>query len=461
MRLPVATLLLAVLSAAGGVRAQVDLALALARAYAENPRLQAARAELRATDEGLPEARAGMRPQLTVRSAISLRQLDTAGGSRSLTTLDERITLSQTVWDGGLTPARIAGAGAGIERARAELRRLEQEVLLEAVAAYAAVVRDQQVLERALASEQRLATALAAARQRYRLGEASRTDVAQAEARWAAARAERRRALGRLEISGAAYRRVIGDPPGALASPDPPSGLPNRLDTALAAVDDHPTYLAALAAERAAGQEVRAARAGLRPRIELAGSYALTREAEADQGFRGEASVGAVLSWPLYQGGGEYARLRRSRQLERAARLRVREAERAVREEIVAAFEELASARESLASVELQRQAAELALDGMREELRAGTRTTVDVLDAERDLFAAERAVIEARYAVVVAGYRLLAAMGELEPERLGLPVGAYDPSAYTRAVREAWYSGEPPESAEEPEVLDESDGGG
>lgn len=436
--------------------AEVDLALALARTYAEHPRLVAARAELRATDERVPEARAGMRPHLTARSGVFARRLDSGSRSDSLLTLDENIALSQTIYDGGLTSARVAGAEAGVREGRAGLAQLAQEVLLEAVAAYAAVVRDQQILERALANERRLADALGGAKQRYRLGEASRTDVAQAEARWAAARALRRQAEGQLEISGAAYRRVIGDPPGTLRPPELPPGLPADLAVALAAVTRHPAYLAAVAAEAAAREEVRAARAALRPRVELAGSYGLTREAEAGEGFRGEASVGAVVTWPLYQGGGEYARIRRSRQLERAARLRLQDVERLLREEIVAAFEALAAAREALAAISVQRRAAELAVEGMREELRAGLRTTIDLLDAERDLFEAQRAEIEARYAEVVAGWRLLAAVGGLEPERLGLSVTAYDPAAYSRAVRDAWYGSEPPEAEASEPILDE-----
>jgi len=445
----------------GTGRCEVDLALALAKVYAENPKLLAARAELRGTDEGLPEARAGMRPQVVARSGMFLRQLDTGSASRSLVTLDENITLSQTLWDGGRTAARVAGAEAAVGAGRAGLDRLTQEVLLEAVEAFAAVVRDQQILERALAIEQRLQTELAGARQRYRLGEASRTDVAQAEARWAAARAERRRAEGRLETSGAAYRRVIGDPPGTLVPPEPPPGLPASLEVALATIGGHPARLASVEEERRAAAEVRAARAELRPRVEFAGSYGLTREAEAGEGFRGEASVGAVLTWPLYRGGAEYARLRRQLQLEHAARMRSIETERVLREEIVAAFEALRSAREAFEAIGMQVRAAALAVEGMRSELQAGTRTTTDLLDAERELFEAERDAIEARYAEVVAGYRLLAAMGRLQPEDLGLAVERYDPAVYTRAVRDAWTGGEPPDAGGSAPLLDGTGGEG
>lgn len=442
-------------------RCEVDLALALAKVYAEHPQLLAARAELRGTDEALVEARAGTRPKLVARSGTFLRQLDTGSKAQSLITLDESIALSQTLWDGGRTAAKLAGSEAAIEAGRASLEQLTQEVLLEAVQAFAAVVRDQQILERALAIEQRLQTELAAARQRYRLGEASRTDVAQAEARWAAARAERRRAEGQLEISGAAYRRVIGDPPGSLKPPEPPPGLPETLDVALATLTAHPAYLAAREAERRAAADVDAARAELRPRLEFAGSYGLTREAEAGEGFRAEASVGAVLTWPLYQGGAEYARLRRGHQLQRAARLRLLETERRLREEVVAAFEALRSAREALEAIAVQERAAALAVDGLRRELQAGTRTTTDLLDAEEELFEAERAAIQARFAEVVAGYRLLAAMGQLQPERLGLRVERYDPTLYTRAVRDAWLGGAPPEVETPAPVLDESGGKG
>ncbi len=439
---PIAVLL-ALLPATAG--AEVPLELALAKTYLENPRLQAARARLRAVDEGLPIARAGKRPRLEARSRASLRRLDRREGGDTLQTLRQSLTLEQPVYDGGETRARIAGAEYAVRAERARLQAIEQEILLEAIAAYTAVVRDQAVLELALANERRLQEYLLAVKDRYRFGQVTRTDVAQAETRYAAAVAEREDAAGRLRASGAGYRRVIGDPPGTLVMPGPPPGLPADLAAALEAVESHPEVLAARMDLERAEQGVSEARALLYPRLALSAELAYANDPDLDSGHQSEAAIGALLTIPLYQGGGARARIRQSRQQATASRFALEDARRRVRETITAAFEALETARARVESLATRLAAAELALAGVREEARSGARTVLDVLDAEQELFEAQTARVDAERALVLAGYRLLAGIGRLTARDLDLEVTVYDEEAYYREVRGAWFGTEPP----------------
>ncbi len=426
-------------------RAEVTLDQALAKTYLENPRLRAARARLRGVDEGVPIARAGGRPRLEARSAASLRRLDRREGSETLQTLRQSLTLEQRLYDGGETAARIAGAEYEVRAERARLEALEQEILLEAVAAFTAVVRDQAVLDLALANERRLHRYLLAVKDRYRFGQVTRTDVAQAETRYAAAVAERQRAAGRLRASGASYRRVIGDPPGTLVMPPLPVDLPAALDDALGAIEGHPGVFAARMELERTERAVAEARALLRPRLALNAEIAVANDPDLDSGHQSEAAIGALLTIPLYQGGGVRARIRQSRQRATASRFALDDARRRVREEITAAFEALETARARLDSLATRLAAAKLALEGVREEARTGARTVLDVLDAEQELYEAQTARTDAERELVLSGFRLLAATGRLTARDLGLDVATYDEEAYYREVRDAWFGTDPP----------------
>ncbi len=427
------------------LRAEVTLEQALAKTYLENPRLLAARARLRGVDEGVPIARAGGRPRLEARSTAALRRLDRSEGGVTLQTLRQSLTLEQRLYDGGETAARIAGAEYEMRAERARLEALEQEILLAAIAAYTAVVRDQAVLDLALANERRLHRYLLAVKDRYRFGQVTRTDVAQAETRYAAAIAERQRAAGRLRASGASYRRVIGDPPGTLVMPPLPADLPADLDTAFESLDRHPAVFAARMALEKAERGIAEARARLRPRLAVSAELAFADDPDPDSGRQSEAAIAARLTIPLYEGGGVRARIRQSRQRATAARFALDDARRRIREEITAAFEALETVRARIDSLATRLTAARLALEGVREEARTGARTVLDVLDAEQELFEAQTARTDAERELVLAGFRLLAATGRLTARDLGLDVTIYDEEAYYREVRGAWFGTEPP----------------
>jgi TolC family type I secretion outer membrane protein len=435
-----AVLLAALLGcAAAPVSAQVALPTALTKVYEENPTLQAARARLRSVDEGLPIARSIRRPRATISSSVALSQTETNRGGQSLRTIRNAFGVEQPLYTGGEATARIDRAEELIQAERARLQAVEQIVFLQAIEAFTAVLRDQRVLELALANERRLAAQLAGVQRRYRFGELTQTDVAQAESRYARGVADREAATGALELAGATYRRVIGDLPGELVDPFLPADLPRDLADVQAQVDDHPIVKAARFGVDAARSEIDTALAVLKPRLNLRGDASYVDDPGDVNDWQSEFSIGAVLSVPLYQGGGEYARIRQTRQILTEEQFNLQAARRDVEEEISAAWQALLTARARLAARARQVEAASLALAGVQQEARIGSRTVLDILDAEQELFEAEVAATVAERDAVVAAYQIKAGMGLLTAEALDLDVVPFDPEAYYREVRGAW----------------------
>ena len=439
--LPLAALLLAAafVSLAAPSRAEVALSTALAKVYEENPTLLAARARRRAVDEGLPIARATRRPRAALSSSIDFGRTESNRGSQNLRTSRNALGVEQPLYTGGEARARIDRAEELIRAERARLEAVEQAIFLDAIEAFTRVLRDQRVLELALLNESRLAAQLDGVQRRYRFGELTQTDVAQAETRYARGIGDREAAAGALEAAGAAFRRVIGDPPGKLADATLPADLPRQLDEVLALVDEHPLVRAAWFGVAAARYDIDTALSALEPRLTLRGDASYVDDPGGRADWQSDLSVGARLSVPLYQGGGEYARIRQTRQALTEERFNLQAARRDLEEEIAAAWQALLTARARLVALSRQVEAAALALDGVRQEARLGARTVLDVLDAEQELFEAEVAATSAERDAVVAGYRIKAGMGLLTAAALDLDVVAYDPEAYYREVRSAW----------------------
>jgi len=434
------SLLLAVLAAMPATaRAQVALPTALAKVYAENPTLEAARARLRGVDEGLPIARATRRPQAAISSSLDFGRTETNRGSQDLRTVRNALGIEQPLYTGGEASSRIDRAEELIRAERARLEAVEQAVFLDAIEAFTQVLRAQRVLELALANESRLLAQLDGVQRRYRFGELTQTDVAQAEARYARSIGDREAAAGALEIAGAAFRRVIGDPPGTLVDPTLPADLPRTVDEVLATIDAHPLVRAARFGVDAARSEIRTARSALNPRLTLRGDASYVDDPGGMADWQSDLRVGAKLSVPLYQGGGEYARIRQTRQALTEERFNLQAAQRDVEEEITAAWQALLTARARLQALARQVEAAALALAGVQQEARIGARTVLDVLDAEQELFEAEVDATAAEREALVAAYRVKAGMGRLTAAALDLDVVAYDPEAYYREVRRAW----------------------
>jgi TolC family type I secretion outer membrane protein len=439
MRLPLALLTgLAMIALSHGAGA-ATLDEVLVQVYLDSPRLASARARLRGIDEGVPQALSGWRPRLTASSGAAFAQTSTEDGEQTLGTLRQVVSLTQPIYSGGGTRAETERAENAVLAERARLAGTEQQVLLEAVDAFTAVARDRAVLDLAIRNERRLAEQLTGTRDRYRFGELTKTDVAQAETRVSRGAADRVLAEGELAISEARYRRVIGAGPTELSIPEPVADRPFAAVEAPAMVEAVPEVEAARFALAGARDQIGVAQAQLKPRLSLDGEAGYEREPSTLIDYQRGIKVGATLSVPLYQGGGEYARVRQARQGVAEQRHALDEARRVAEEDLIAADAALRAVSARIRSLQSQVDSAAFALDGVRQEALVGARTVLDVLDAEQELFAAEVELTRTRRDEVVAGYRMLAARGELGVAALGLAVEPYDPQAYYREVRDKW----------------------
>jgi outer membrane protein len=433
--------------AASAPAAAQTLEEALAQAYATNPRLLAERAALRATDEGVPTALSGWRPTVQITSGVGRRYLNNkpdTGPSSSSTTLpyDAGLTISQPLYRGGATVAETQAAEALVLAGRANLQDVEQQVLLDAVTAYMSVVRDGSVVELNVNNEQVLERQLQAARDRFEVGEVTRTDVSQAEARLSDAQALRVEAEGNLEISRANFLRAVGALPEKLESPDLSAmmSLPESRDAARSVAEQrNPSVLRAGFLERSALHDISAAGAQLLPQVSLDGT--LSRSMQPSSFFERSdvAELSANVTVPLYQSGAEYARVRELRQTAVQRRRELDDARRAVREAVEQSWERLMTTRARIRAFESSVNANEIALDGVQQEAAVGARTVLDVLDAEQELFQARVNLVGAQADEVVDSFTLLQVVGMMTAGDLGLPVDVYDPVTHYDEVRDKW----------------------
>jgi outer membrane protein len=426
----------------GGVHdlAAQTLEDALVAAYLTNPNLEAQRAALRATDELVPQALDGWRPTLGVDSGVAYNDVDSSVGGDTFTSTSNSLTLDQELYSGGETVANTERAERLVRLERARLQAIEQDVLLDAVTVYTNLLAAQAVLDFAIQNETRLTRQLQATRDRFEVGEVTRTDVAQSEARLSGATADRVQAEGALSVAEADYRRVINQEPGTLVVPQPLGALPaNELEAQQLSEVANPNVVAAQFDLAAARSEVDVARSALLPRLSVRGELTYTDDPTATLEWRRDAILGANLRVPLYQGGGEYARVRQTKQTVRQRQNDLEATFRAVRNEVTNAWESLVTATTRIDSIAAQVRASEIAVEGSRQEALVGQRTTLDVLDQENDLFQAQVDLVQARRDQIVASYRLKAAIGELTVVGIGLPVEPYESEAYYANVRNRW----------------------
>jgi TolC family type I secretion outer membrane protein len=418
---------------------------ALVAAYEGNPTLLAQRAQLRATDETLPEARSGWLPTVTADGEAGAATIDSnVTGQQDLNPLAYGLSLSQPLYSGGRTVAGVSRARNRIMAQRALLQSVEQTVLLEAATAYIDVLRDTAVLQLNTNNEQVLRRELNATEDRFRVGELTLTDVAQARARLAGAVAARIRAQGDLEASRAEYARAIGTMPGSLSLPPPIAGLPADLqDTLKALQDGNPDLIAARFEAEAARDDISLAKGELLPTLSLDGRVAHNRENSAVGVENDSASITAQLRIPLYQAGGPSSRVRQAKQTANERRIEVDEAERAAIAFATSAWQALEVALAAEDQFEAQVEANKVALEGTREQARVGSRILLDVLNAEQELLDAQVDLVLAKRTSFVARLTLLAAVGRLTARDLGLPVEYYDETAYFDKVkRKIWGTG-------------------
>ena len=424
-----------------GAAAQ-SLEEAFVLAYQNNPTLQAQRARLRAVDEEVPEALAGWRPTIEVAGDVGALYSNTEGmipssGSSTVAPYGVGLSAVTPIYQGGRVAAQIESAENRVSAARAQLQEVEQSILLASVTAYMDVLRYDAEIELSRSSERVVRRQLRAAQDRLEVGEVTRTDVAQAEARLAQAGAERVMAEGGMMSARAAYRHVIGEPPGTLSWPPVPMGLPETEEDALAgAAESNPSIVAASFIARAAEADIETAAAALRPQVSIVGDIRQRFDSSDLIESSADASLMATLRMPLYQGGAANARIRQSKQIAAQRRLELDQARRTVQEQVANAWRALTSARAQIVAFESQVAAAAVALDGVEQETRVGLRTTLDVLDAEQEHFKAQINLVRAKREEIVAAYQMKAAIGALTARELGLPVDLYDPEVHYRSVR-------------------------
>ncbi len=425
-----------------------SLERALAAAYTNNPTLNAERARLRATDEEMARARAGYLPNVDFTADWGRRQTITENKIQFPGSNVGRVgthhpgsytfTLTQPLFSGLRTRNAVREAQANINAGRESLRSAEQDTLLEAVTAYVDVLRDQAIVRLRESNVKVLAEQLTATKDRFEVGEVTKTDVAQGEARHAGAISELNAAQANLKSSRATYERVIGHPPSHLTNPPPvESVLPTSLPGALSIGDaENPEILEALYLEEASTYAIKQIIGETLPELNLETEYFERFEPSLTARRTEDFTVKGRLTVPLYSGGEPSARVRQARQT-RGQRLREIDAARVkIRAEVVSAWSQLVSARAQIESAQAQVRANRIALNGVREEEKVGQRTILDVLDAEQELLDAQVTLVGTRRDMVVASFALYSAVGRLDAASLGLPVDYYDPAEHYKRVR-------------------------
>jgi TolC family type I secretion outer membrane protein len=441
-----ATLALGATSFGTGAAAQT-LEQAMAAAYRTNTALLSQRAAQRAIDENVPQALSNWRPQVTFGSLVGVGGDSTVqSGVFSPTQSGQRVPrqvqvqVSQPVYRGGRTVAGTSQAENQVLAGRATLALTEQQVFLDTVNAYANVLTFAAVLELNQNNVQVLTRQFEAARDRFTVGEVTRTDVAQAEGRLAGARADVIQSQGNLENARVNYFRVVGDRPGRLVAVRLPQNLPTTQDEAVALADTHPSVVAAQYNEAAARDNVRLIFGELLPNVQLQGTVA--HQFELSQVGR-ELDTGQLLlsmTTPLYSGGSVESRVRQARQIANQRRIDLENARRLAREQSSQQFIALVTARARVRALLTQIRALEIALDGVEQEARVGSRTTLDVLDAEQELLNGKVNLVQTQQSEIFASYQLAAAVGRLTASDMHLQVNLYDPTEYYNANRTRWF---------------------
>jgi outer membrane protein len=427
-------------------RAQ-SLDAALAEAYGSNPTLNAQRAAARAFDENVPQALAGYRPTLAATADVSA---DTSSSriaalqGRQSTSLFPRgvgLQLNQTLFNGFRTGNSVRSAEANVLNQRETLRNVEQTVLLDAVTAYMNVLRDAALLNLEQNNVEVLEEQLKQTQDRFDVGEVTRTDVEQAKASLAGARSSMLGAQAQLKTSTAIYRQVIGSEPRRLG---PARDLGKRLPRSLPAAVDlglrtHPSITAALHAVDAAALQVKVAEGALLPSVTATGSVSQRFDVTGSTRDTADATIGAFLTVPIYEGGVDYSRTRQAKETLGQTRIQADVTREQVRAAVVSAWGTLEATTAQITATQAQVDAAEVALSGVREEAKVGQRTTLDVLNQQQTLLNARVSLITAQRDRVVAAYSLLSSVGRLDARTLGLKVATYDPAVHYDQVRNKW----------------------
>jgi TolC family type I secretion outer membrane protein len=434
---------------------------ALAETYNTNPQLLAQRALLRATDEQVPQALSFWRPQVTFTGQVGLNTsaLQTPPVSPTLNGLGQVVSTSdrrhiitrpdlvefqaiQPVYRGGRTVAQTRQAINTVESTRAQTLAVETSVFQAVAMAYLDVVRDQALVEVDRNNVDVLRKQLEATQDRFRVGEVTRTDVAQAEAALAQAQGTLVTQEGTLEISRAEYVRAVGHPPGRLMLPRERPVLPATREEALSlATNNNFSVISAKFAELAARDNIDVVRGQLLPQISVVGT--LDRSYDQSPTFKGallnSAQITAQLTMPLYEGGAIYSQTRQAEQTVGQRRSQVDDARRAAVQTASQFWSTLQAARASISSFAAAVRAAQIALEGTQQEALVGTRTVLDVLIQNQTLLQTQSQLVTAQHDAALAEFNLASAVGRLIAPELNLPVRLYDMEQHYREVKDKW----------------------
>jgi outer membrane protein len=418
---------------------------ALASAYKYNPRIDAERARLRATDEEIARANAGYRPIISGTADVThdwTKSRPPGFGDGSNVSKGYGVGLSQSLFSGFRTVNAVNEAEAVVRSGRELLRDVEQAVLLDAATAFMDVIRDQAILRLRENNVNVLSRELQATRDRFAVGEVTRTDVSQAEARRAGSISALDLARSNLKISRAAFERIVGHAPTRLVEPRGAySRLPRSQDAAVSiAIREAPSVVGALYREQAARFVVDRIWGELLPEVRLEASYSQRFDPTSTVDEREGTTVTGRVNIPIYSGGEVHARVRQAKHTHLSRIQEIEQYRTEAREGVYSAWAQLTAARAQLESDQAQVAAARTALTGVREEQKVGQRTILDVLNAEQELLTAQVSLETTRRNLVVTSYLVMRSIGRLTSEQLSLTKLVYDPEVHYKDVRRKWW---------------------
>jgi TolC family type I secretion outer membrane protein len=424
--------------------AALTLEEALIATYQNNPQLQAERRALKATDENYNQAFSGYRPQMSLQGSYGRLYEDSdrtfSGARTNRMPRSYGVLLEQPLYRGGRTEADVARALNDVKQGRATLQRREQEILLQAVRAHVGVLRAQAVVRLNENNEEVLRRNLEATQDRFKVGEVTLTDVAQAESRLARAEADKIRAQGELTTAQATFQQVTGLDATALSDPTQAIELPATLDAALkVALAENPRVLAALYARKSAEKTVRIQQGFLLPELSLNARLNNSEDESVLGGNTNTAQATAQLTVPLYQSGAEYSRVREAKQLAAQQRALMLQEQRLVREDTVRSWDSLETAKAQIESIASEVRAGEIAVEGVKQEALVGSRTVLEVLDAEQELLDARVRLVSANADRTVAQYALFSVLGRLTAGGLALQTRIYNPAEHFEKIDHKW----------------------
>lgn len=414
----------------------------LVSTYQNNPRIKAQQKALAGLDENVSQAVAGWRPSAEANYSNGRgRTRSNTPGNDDWNYSDREtrgLTVVQPIFQGGETIAQTSRAENLVTAGRADLRATEQQVLLEAITAYMDVLRDQSVLDLSRNNQEVLKKQMQASQERFDVGEVTKTDVAQSEARLSRAESDTIQALGSLRISEANFERSVGKRPSNITVPQSYPAVPRSLDEAVKiGQKNNPGIISANFRQESSEDEVDINVARILPDVNLRGSMSRDDGAGTDGNLRfDEDNVLMTVRVPLYQSGAEYSRIRQAKENASQRKFELLNAKDVNRQEVTQAWENLQTSIATIRSQQDAINAAEVALDGVKQEHLYGTRTVLDVLDAEQELFIARVNLVRAERNRVVSLYTLLSSVGQLTLQNLGLQTTVYDPSEHYDDVK-------------------------